>query len=147
MAVRLPWYCALLCGLLVLGPGTSARAQTAPDGQDCTTTAAPERTIAACTNILQRGDSESAANHALAFTNRGIAHYNRRDFVRALADYDQATRFNPQLTYSFANRGLARENLRDFAGARSDFEAALRIAPGDRIATDGLQRLRLPRQP
>ena len=42
-----------------------------------------------------------------AFNERGYAYYQKRDFDRAIADYDAAIGLNPQFAVAYNNRGNA----------------------------------------
>jgi tetratricopeptide (TPR) repeat protein len=61
--------------------------------------------ISGCTTVIQSG-RENTENLAVAFNNRGNAYSDKGDLERAIQDYDQAIRLNPQYATAFNNRGM-----------------------------------------
>src|SRR5262249_55535042 len=55
----------------------------------------------------------------------------QRDYARAIADYDQAIRLNPQAAEAYNNRGDAYKNgpQHDYAHAIADYDQAIRLNP------------------
>src|SRR5205823_5192713 len=53
----------------------------------------------------------------------------KRDYVRALADCNEALRLDPTFTLSFWNRGVIRAEQHEFDRALADHNEALRIDP------------------
>ena len=66
---------------------------------------------------------------AAGYNKRGIAWAEKRDFDRAIADYNEALLLNPQYAFAYYNRGNAWRNKRDFDRAIADYGEALRINP------------------
>src|SRR5262252_8657742 len=62
----------------------------AGDREDCAAIGNPDQSIAACARVIADG-TETAANRALAYKNRGNAYYNKKDYDGAIADYNEAT--------------------------------------------------------
>lgn len=56
---------------------------------------APDVAIGSCTRVIDSGRL-SQESLVIAFYNCGSARDNKKDFDRAIADYDQAIRINPQ---------------------------------------------------
>ena len=54
---------------------------------------------------LRRGDP-ARSNNADAFINRGLVHYAKKGHDRAIADYSEAIRLDPNNSMPFNNRGL-----------------------------------------
>jgi tetratricopeptide (TPR) repeat protein len=73
-----------------------ANAQT-PDQRRCFDRD-PDLSISGCTAIIQSG-RQTQQNLAVAFYNRGNAHFRKGQPDRAIADYDQAIRLNPSQRY------------------------------------------------
>ena len=70
----------------------------------------------------------------IAYNNRGEAYLRKGDYNRAIFDYDQALRINPNFykVYTFYdNRGAAYLMKGDYERAIADFHQALRIKPND----------------
>ena len=63
------------------------------------------------------------------FHNRGNAWRSKGDYARALADYDEAIRLNPNEAYSYQNRGATKQALGDLDGALADINQAIRLNP------------------
>src|SRR5262249_25507787 len=58
------------------------------------------------------------------------------DYDRAIADFDEVLRHDPQETEALGNRGLARFAKRDFDLALADFNEQLRLEPNNADAFD-----------
>src|SRR5215468_7910337 len=80
--------------LLTFGIATVSAA--ADDRATCDK-ASGDDAIAACSRLLQRNP-----NNAIAYSNRGLAYNLNGEYDRALSDYDQAARLDP-------NNVIARE--------------------------------------
>src|SRR5438093_13657838 len=59
-----------------------------------------------CSRALQSGQL-SKQNLAMTFLNRGNAYSTKGDYDRAIQDFDQAIRLNPNYVPAFFNRGNA----------------------------------------
>ncbi len=86
---------------------------------------------------------------SLAYYERGRDYYfNKRDYDRALADYNQAIRLDPKLAAAYGGRGAVYERMRAtgiFGDANdwafTDYRTALALTPGDQWATAGIKRI------
>jgi tetratricopeptide (TPR) repeat protein len=85
----------------------------------------PDRGIAACTALIDSG-SESAANLAIAYANRGISYSDKGDFARAIADYEQAIKLKPNLISAL--NSLAWDLATMPAAERRDGRRAVQLA-------------------
>ena len=63
---------------------------------------------------------------AVLFEARGLAHYRKGRYARAIADYDEAIRLGA--SNALYNRSLAKDKLGDTAGAAADYAAFRRAA-------------------
>jgi tetratricopeptide (TPR) repeat protein len=110
----------------IAGVSGSATAQTL-DQQRCS---APDLDliISGCTAVIQSGH-ETPQNLATAFNNRGVAYASKRRLDRAVQDYDQAIRINPNDALAFGNRGNYYAVTRQYDRAIQDYDQAIRINP------------------
>jgi tetratricopeptide (TPR) repeat protein len=104
--------------------GEPAKAQQSSSWRRCSAADIPaDFQIGDCTAVL-----------ATTFYNRGTAYYDKADYERAIADYDEVIRLDPNNTNALNNRGLAYQKKGDHGQAIADFNEALRINPSNSIA-------------
>ena len=124
-------------GFIVIGFALAipARTQTAQQRAWCDIKggAKPDEVISSCTAVIQSGQ-ETGRDLAAAFTIRGRAYRAKSDYDRAIADYTEAIRIEPNDVLAFYSRGIAYFNKKDYDRAIADYTASLRLAPGDVIA-------------
>ncbi len=102
----------------------SARADSVAD---CNDGSDPARQIRGCTKVIERtmlGDSLSTA-----YMNRGIAHAQRHELKKALADLTASIDANASNNFAFYNRGNVYLDLGNPKPAVADFSKAIEIAP------------------
>src|SRR6267378_1977540 len=58
--------------------------------------------ISGCTTVIQSG-RETTRNIAIAFNNRGNAYHDKKEYDRAIADYDQAVKLDPNYARAYYN--------------------------------------------
>ena len=87
-----------------------------------------DQQIKSCTALIQ-SDAESKENVAIAFYNRALAYENKEDYARAIADYDETIRLNPNDADALLYRGLDKQRTGDKAGGDADVAAARRLNP------------------
>ena len=115
--------------ILALAVPAAALAQSTPDVDICAgTSGTADERIAACTRAITSGQL-STASLAITFHNRGVEWSNKRDYDRAIADYNEALRLNPQYAIAYSNRGNAWSYKRDYDRAIADYNEALRLNP------------------
>jgi len=56
-----------------------------------------------------------------AWVYRGAAWFDKQDYSRAIANFDEALRLNPRLADAYVNRGVARLMQGGLAEAEADF--------------------------
>jgi tetratricopeptide (TPR) repeat protein len=67
---------------------------------------------------------------------RGNAYYAKKDYDRALADYNETIRLDPDNAAALYNRGLVKQRKGDISGANEDIARAKQLSPGiDRPAS------------
>ncbi len=64
-----------------------------------------DQRISSCTNVIQSGRYD-AEDLATTFSNRGLAYSAKGDTDRAIQDFDQAIRLDPQGAQAFNNPGV-----------------------------------------
>jgi tetratricopeptide (TPR) repeat protein len=85
------------------------------------------------------------ADPSFAWNNRGNGRKNNEDYDRAIEDYTEALRLNPNDAEAYNNRGVAYRHKGDYDRAIADYEAALRINPNFAAARDNLAQARRAR--
>jgi tetratricopeptide (TPR) repeat protein len=84
--------------------------------------------IAACTRLIKSGKLGDVSLSA-AFNNRGSGHADKRDLARALADYTEAIRLDPDSGAAYYNRARILEQRGELDRALADYTSAIRGAP------------------
>jgi tetratricopeptide (TPR) repeat protein len=92
-----------------------------------------ERLIRACTAVI-RAARQSPENLAKAYFNRGRAWSDQGQFDRAMPDFDQAIRLDPNYPDAFNNRGVAYLGKGLTERAIEDFDQAIKLDPNYAIA-------------
>lgn len=117
---------ACVVGIFVVTPARAADSVFT----DCTGFSVdPDKRIAACTEFLARGASETADDRAHAYTQRAGSYQAKRDRDLALADYSAALLLSPRNAYNWRFRGLIYSARGDYDLAIADFTEALRLVP------------------
>jgi len=101
---------------------------------DCDQSVDPDRQIRGCTQIIERGKRESRKNRSFAYTNRGIAYRKKGEVDRAIADYDEAIKLNPNVAEVYNNRGVAYEKKGEVDRAIADYTKAIALDPNVALA-------------
>ena len=112
---------------LNLAAASAAAQSHNPDIQACNDKSGKEG-IVGCSNAISSGKLDTK-NLAIAFSNRGLKYTDQEDFSRAIADYGESIRINPQYENAFNDRGLVYIKLKDFVRALADFSRALKLNP------------------
>ena len=86
-----------------------------------------------CTQVIEAG-SLPEKRLAIAFSNRGIAYSEKKDYNRAIQDFSQAIRLDPTNAIVFNNRGNAYRDKQDHDSAILDYSQAIRLDPSYVVA-------------
>ncbi|WP_324418272.1 tetratricopeptide repeat protein [Bradyrhizobium sp.] len=84
-----------------------------------------EAAVAACTHAI----NSSAGRPSINYTRRGIAHRDKGDTKRAIADHSEAIRQDPRYADAYYNRGNAYSDRGETDRAIADYTAAIRLDP------------------
>jgi uncharacterized membrane protein YhaH (DUF805 family)/cytochrome c-type biogenesis protein CcmH/NrfG len=87
-----------------------------------------DKDIPACNRVIAAHPKTTQAYMA-----RGLAYYNKGEYDRAIADYDQAIQLVPNYALAFNERGSAYFLKRDFDRAIGDYDQSIRLNPADGI--------------
>src|SRR4051812_29003810 len=63
--------------------------------------------------------------------NRGVSHFGKGDYDKAIADYNEAIRLDPKHALAYYNRGLSYAMKGDHDKAIADYNEAIRLDPKD----------------
>ena len=132
------WLGGLVClpGVLCAMPALTA---TASDRTDCAGIVdKPDVGIAACSRIID-DPGETAGARVEAYANRGRVHFNSKDFDRAIADYGEAIKLDPNAP-AYVRRGMPWTEKGEFDSAIADLTQAVTIDPNYAAAWAGMAR-------
>ena len=71
---------------------------------------------------------------AIESVNRGAALSSKNEFDKAIKEYDEAIRLDPDLGAAYVNRGAAWSGKKEYDKAIKDFGEAIRLNPKDAVA-------------
>jgi len=123
------WH-AIIALMALLGTSAVLGGQSRHENWNQCESSDPGQSIAACSTIIQSGQ-ETDADLSKAFDSRGLAYMHKRDFERAIQDYDQALRLNSRSATAAYNRALTYRLKGDYGRSISDYDEALQLTPSD----------------
>ena len=92
-----------------------------------------DQSIGGCTAVIQAA-RDVPANMAIAFKGRANSHAAKGQPDRAIEDYDQAIRLNPNYAAPHYNRGNIYLDRAQYNRAIEDYDQAIRLNPDDSLS-------------
>ena len=90
----------------------------------------PESIIVGCSKLLEsagKGRTEESKDRELIFIQRGRAYAAKKDFDRALSDFNEAVRLKSEIPESFQTRGTCFLTIGRYQKAIKDFDIAMKL--------------------
>ena len=117
--------CLAAAGLV---SGTSASAQLSQPWTWCVNKekASPDVQIKGCTSVIGSG-KETPKNLSVAYNNRGNGYRTKGDNDRAIADYNESIRLDPNYAYPYNGRGNAYRARGENDRAIADYSQSIRL--------------------
>jgi lipoprotein NlpI len=119
----------ILMSIALLAFGDVSSAQSTDEAKKCAAEAERndfDLAIDYCTQAIQMSGL-SDQELAIVFRNRGLAYHNKKDYERAVQDYDHAIRLGLSDADLFYRRGLVYFENNDYNRAIRDFDQALKL--------------------
>jgi tetratricopeptide (TPR) repeat protein len=88
-------------------------------------------------------NSTAEAQNAISYFDRGFAKQKKGDLDGAMADYNQAVKFNPKYSNAYNNRGNVKLTKGDLNGALADYNQAIKSNPKSALAYNNLGNVKL----
>src|SRR5580704_15845876 len=118
------WLFACLAVVALAGLPTVAAAD---DGYTCAKQSG-DLAIAACSRAIASGEFRGE-ELAKIYANRGTEYKNKGDLDRAIADYSEAIRLDPEHVKAYNNRGITWAAKGELDRAIADYSEAIRLDP------------------
>lgn len=113
---------------LLLGAAISAVGCTRQINQFECRSGNPDARIAGCTALIQAGQ-DTGENLTVIYHNRATAYHQKRDYDRAILDYNDAIRLDAKDAASYLGRGISYYDKKDYDHAIQDFEELNSLDP------------------
>ena len=92
--------------------------------------------------IADFGEKLRLVPTAPSYANRGAVWHEKREYQRAIDDYDRAVSLDPNYHVAYAGRGNTWRAKQEFQKAVDDYNTAIRLEPNGASSNDGLAWLR-----
>src|ERR1700733_11235368 len=110
------------------GTSSNANSQDRFRCEDRQRALAPDIRIDACTALIESGDL-TRTDLAISRNDRGTAYQEKHDLDRALADFNEAIKINPDFALAFVYHGDASLTKGDLNRAIADYGEAIALDP------------------
>jgi tetratricopeptide (TPR) repeat protein len=109
---------------------SGAGAQTSDAQRICLADSTPaDQKLVTCSSIITNAPSGGPQVPGSVYISRGNAYLSKKQFDRAIADFDQASNLNPKDVVSWITRGNAYREMGRFDRALQDYDRAIEIDP------------------
>ena len=86
----------------------------------------PDIQINGCTALIASGEAPPETL-VIAHNNRGNAYTTKGEYDRAVQDYDESIKLNPNYARAFNNRGVAYQKKGEYDRAIKDFDECIKL--------------------
>src|SRR5215470_16350550 len=124
MRIALSLAAALTLALAAL----PASAASQKDSQDCEQMTKPGLKVSACTRILQSGGLTTELK-ASALHHRGVGFLLQSNFDRAIVEFNEALRIDPNFAFTYNGRAAAWHEKGELDRAIADYNEVIRLDP------------------
>src|SRR5215471_19185886 len=119
---------ALMLLLLLGGVAAAQKSQTLKNVELCNGAdrTSPDIQIDGCTALINSG-AQTPRSLVIAYNNRGNAYMAKGEYDRAVQDYDQSIKLDPNYARAFNNRGVAYQKKGEYDRAINDFDQSIKL--------------------
>ena len=130
---------------VVAADNTPPAPTSEPNDADWTACASadPATSVAGCDKVLARGDSENAANRALAYLNRGLSHRLQTKYAAAIEDFGASLAVQPDMPAALRSRADTLLVSERYDEASRDYDKVISLDAKDASAYVARSQARL----
>src|SRR6266481_3796807 len=116
--------------LLLVGEAAAQKSQLLKNVELCNgrDRTSPDMQIDGCTALINSGEQTPQAL-VIVHNNRGNAYTTKGEYDRAVQDYDESIKLNPNYARAFANRAETYLTKGEYERAVRDYDEAIRLKP------------------